>query len=275
MDYSYIRENFDIKSISKCILSIQVSLDGFSFVICPSDNKNHPDYIFIKRLSGESQSLTDALKSFTGFDLLEFYAIRIIFHESTFALVPDTLFDLKDMKTFLSLNHASLDNRKALSNSIPAIKAECVFSMDELLYKLLKKKFPGADFCHSSLPFCSMAINKSQDGCFIQVYEKSIELAVIKEKQLLLYNIFDLQDTMDVLYFVLNAYKTTGLSTLIHPIYIAGVLQKNAETTALLSKYLKDIRYYSSDFVTISEKGEFEYPSHYFLNHREILNCEL
>ncbi len=275
MDYSYIRENFDIKSISKCILSIQVSLDGFSFAISPSENKKHPDYIYIKRLSGESQSLTDALTSFTGFDLLEFYAIRIIFHESTFALVPDTLFDLKDMKAFLSLNHASLDNRKALSNSIPAIKAECVFSMDESLYKLLKKKFPDADFCHSSLPFCTMAINKSQDGCFIQVYEKSIELAIIKEKQLILYNIFDFRDTTDILYFVLNAYKTSGLSALIHPLYIAGILQKNAETNALLSKYLKDIRYYSSDFVTISEKGEFEYPSHYFLNHREILNCEL
>ncbi len=105
MDYSFIRENFDINSISKSILSIQVSLDGFSFVISPAENQQNPDYIYINRLDSNSGNLLSALSSFTGFDSREFYAIRIIIHVSTFTLVPDAFFDLKDMKAYLNLNH--------------------------------------------------------------------------------------------------------------------------------------------------------------------------
>jgi len=275
MDYSFIRENFDINSISKSILSIQVSLDGFSFVISPSENQQKPDYIYINRLDSNSGNLFYALSSFTGFDSREFYAIRIIVHISTFALVPEEFFDLKDMKAYLSLNHLPRINRKNLSNNISSAGAISVFSMEEDLHKLLKNKFPGADFCHSSLPLCTMALNKKVDACFIQVYEKSMELAIVKNQKLVHYNIYDLQGENDIVYFILNAYKSADLNMLTSPLFIAGVLPKKSETVSIAKKYIKDIRFYMSDYVILSDEGEFQYPSHYFLNHREILNCEL
>jgi hypothetical protein len=276
MDYSFIRKNFDINSISKSILSIQVSLDGFSFVITPAENQEIPDYVYIKRIKEHDYSnLTESLSTYTGFDLKEFYAIRIIVHELIFALVPDTFFDLRDMKTYLSLNHPPRIKCKALSNRIVSAGAACVFSMDLGLYELLRKKFPGADFCHTSLPFCKMALKTISDGCFIQCYEKSIELALVKNQKLVLYNIFGYQNGNDIVYFVLNAYKSFHFDPLIHPLYIAGVLTENSEAVSLAGKYIKDIRFYSNETYVIPENSEFQYLSHYFLNHREILNCEL
>jgi hypothetical protein len=234
-----------------------------------------PDYIYIKRINPQTENLTEALGSFTGFDLKEFYAIRIIIHESHFALVPESVFDLKDMKAYISLNHPPLSNRKALSNGISIAGAVCVFSIEESLYKLLRNKFPGADFCHSSLPLCTMALNEEIDGCFIQVYEKSMEMAIVKTQKLVHYNIYELQDENDIVYFVLNAYKSVNLNPLSHPLYIAGNLPGNSEIVRTTGKYIKEIRFYLTDYVIVPEEGEFGYPSHYFLNHREILNCEL
>jgi hypothetical protein len=276
MDYSFIRENFNINSVSKSILSIQVSLDGFSFVITPSENQQRPDYIYINRTEGKNaEDLVEALSSFTGLDLKEFYSIRIIVHESAFALVPESLFDLRDMKAYLKLNHPHRIKSKALSNRITSAGAVCVFSMDQVLYELLKKKFPGADFCHTSLPFCTMALGKSVDGCFIQCYEKSIEMAVVKDQKLLLYNIFELFDNDDIVYFILNAYKSINIDPFTHPLVISGVLAKNSDTVKLAGKYIRDIRFYTPEYVVIPETGEFQYPSHYFINHREIQNCAL
>ena len=274
MDYSFIRDNFDINNISESILSIQVSPDGFSFVISRAENRQSPDYIYIKRKE-ETESLNEALSSFMGFDSKEFYAIRIIIHEACFALVPDSIFDLRDMKAYLNLNHPARPYRKAISCEIKDTGAVCVFSLEESLYKNLKSKFPGADFCHSSLPFCTMAIRKGNDGCYIQVYENSMELVIILNQRMVLYNIFELQGENDIVYYVMNAFKIQNLDILSHPLYIAGILPKNSETAELLAKYVKNIRFYSTDYVVIPDSGEFHYPTHYFLNHREILNCEL
>lgn len=275
MDYSFIRENFDINSISKSILSIQVSPDGFSFVICPADQQQSPDYIYIFHINPQTENLEDALTSFTGFDLMEFHSIRIIFHETTFALIPETIYDPKDMMVYHNLNHPSQPNRKVLSNEITSVGAVCVFSIEDSLYTIFKKKFPVAVFCHSSLPFCTMALNKGKDGCFIHVYEKSMELAIVKEQKLVLYNIYALQDGNDIVYFILNAFKSYNLDPLIDSLYIAGILPDNSGIVTILRKYIQEIRFYITDYVIVQESGEFDYPSHYFLNHREILNCEL
>jgi hypothetical protein len=276
MDYSFIRENFDINSISKSILSIQVSLDGFSFVINDSNATQSPDYIYINSIENcNPETLTQELSAFSGFDLLEFYAIRIMVHDAFFALVPETIFDLRDMKAYLNLNHPPRLKSKALSNRIKAIQAVCVFSIDHMLYDLLKKKYPGADFCHTSLPFCKMVVEKAMDGCFIQCYEKSVELAIIKDKKLAVYNIFGLNSSDDIVYFVLNAYKSSGLDTLLDPLLISGLLQEKSDVFSLLSKYIKDIQFYSAESTMISENEGFQYPAHYFINHREILHCEL
>jgi len=275
MNYSFIRDSFDINSIAKSFLSIQISPDGFSLVINPLDNLQNPDYIYIQRINQQTEKLNDELKSFKGFDLREFHSIKIIIHDPVFALVPEAIFELSDMKAYLSLNHPERVIRKAFSNLISSAKAVSIFSIDEDLYKLLKSKFPGADFCHSSLPFCSMALNSGIDGCYIQVYEQSMELLLLKENKLVHYNIYEIEGNNDIIYHVMNAYKTFGLNSLSNALHIAGVLTKESETVKTIAKYIKGINFYTTDYIIIPEKGEFEYPSHYFLNHREILKCEL
>jgi hypothetical protein len=276
MDYSYIRENFDINSISKSILSIQVSPDGFSFVINPVESLPGPDYIFIKTFDKDaSENLVTSLLSHNLFDLKEFYAIRIMIHEAFFTLVPETIFDLRDMKAYLGLSHPDRLKSKALSNRIASAGAVCVFSMEQTVYFLLKNKFPDSDFCHTSLPLCNMALHKGMDGCFIQCYQKSIEIAIVKEQKLMLYNIYPIHHENDIVYFILNTYKSIKLDTLYHPLFIGGILEEKSEAVNLLKKYIKDIRFYTDNAFFAPERVESKYPSHYFLNHREILNCEL
>ncbi|MCB8994825.1 MAG: DUF3822 family protein [Bacteroidales bacterium] len=276
MEYLYIREDFDIHSISEKILSIQISLDGFSFIINPFNKKEKSDYIFIRRIDlNDPDSLPEALDSFKQFDQKEFYAIRIIFHEKTFTLVPDSLFDLSDMKAYINLNHPSLSRKKNISSRIIQAEAVCIFSVEQDLYDLLRKKFPGADYCHSSLPLITFALNQKTDGCFVQCYERSLEIASIKNGGLFMYNIFELQDINDIVYFILNSFKSAELDPQFNPLLIAGVLPEKSEAIAVARKYIKDIRFYSSNYSLTVGKGELQYPLSYYLNHREILNCEL
>lgn len=276
MDYSFIREDFVLNSISKSILSIQLSLDGFSFVITSAENQQNPDYIFISHLEKKNwDELVLTLADFRGFDLKEFYAIRIMVHEPNFALVPDNLFDLTDMKAYLKINHPPRINSKALSNRILIANAVCVFSIHQGLYDLLRKKFPGADFCHTSLPFCNMALNSNIDGCFVQRYEKSLELAVVKNNKLEMYNIFEVSNDNDLTFFILSAYKSAGLNLNQHLLTVAGIQAKDSEALNQVHKYIKNINFYCPEYLISSENTIPEYPSHYFINHREIINCAL
>jgi len=276
MGYSFVSDNFDINSISNSILSIQVSLDGFSFLVSPFNKPHNPEYINVTKIErGNSGHLLKALYSFTDLDLKEFYAIRIIVHERTFALVPEPIFDLRDMKAYLQLNHLQNIKSKAISNRISLAGAISVFSMNLALYELLRKKYRDADFCHTSLPFCNMALERSGDGCFIQIYGNSMELAVVKDRKLQLYNIFDIHDENDMVYFVLNAYKSCGLDTLVNPLLISGMTSENAYFKELAGKYIKEISFYKPAYGKLPENWDKQVPSHFYLNHREILNCAL
>lgn len=276
MEYSYIREDFDITLISKRILSIQISLDGFSFVINSIEENGGFDYIYIKTIdTATTESLIDELTKFTGFDLKEFYAIRIMLLESRFALIPETFFDLQDMKTYLKFNHPPKVKTKNISNRIPATKAVCAFSVDEELYDLLRKKYPGADFYHTSLPFCSMAVSSGIDGCFVQVYQNSLEIAIVISGKLMLYNIFEYQNENDIVYFILNAYKSASISTLTNPLIIAGILPAKSDVVTIAGKYIKDISFYKMNSIILPDSDSNHYVTHYFLNHKEILICEL
>ena len=276
MDYSYIRENFNINTISKSILSIQITLDGFSFVVCPAESDQNPDYIHINRLENPSpENLKAAFSGFREFDFKEFFSVFIMVHTGFFALVPETIFDPADMTAYLDLNHTQRNTGFALSNRIPDLGAVSIFSMDHEIYGLLKNKFPTAGFCHTSLPFCNVALAHEIDGCFVQCYEKSIELAIVQGHKLILYNIFNFQDGNDIVYFILNAYKSINLDPLFYPLFIAGTLKEGSEVIKLTEKYIKNIRSCTTEPYFIPETGDFHYPSHYFTNHRGILNCEL
>ncbi len=275
MEYSFIRENFNINSISDSILSVQVSPGGFSFVIDSQDNPDVPRYIYINETVPGTGDLRSELSLFTGFDLKEFHSIRIIVHNSIFALVPESLFDLQDMKAYLNLNHTGIQGRKAFSNKVSAAAAVSVFSVEEDLFRLLRLKFPGADFCHSSLPFCTNALNSKTDGCFLQVYSGSVEIAVVLKGKLVQYNVYEVQGENDIVYFVMNSYKSIGLNPLSHPLTVSGKLKDSSEALTVAHRYLKDIRFYKPGDYSVTGSFNAEYPAHYFLNHREILNCEL
>ena len=276
MDYSFTKEKFNIDSISKSILSIQLSLDGFSLFVTSEKGFQSPDYISFQKSSERTfESLAKSLSQFTVFDLREFYAIRIMVHERYFALVPEEIFDLKDMKSYLSVSHPPRHSSKALSNRISRIDANCVFSLNLDLYDRLKDKFPGADFCHTSLPFCTMSADQGIDGCFVHLYEKSMELSVVKNQKLVIYNVFEFQSANDILYYVINAYKTAKLDVISHPMLISGIPALKSEIVKLAGKYIKTIlsnepEALFSDAVKNSGLG-----TSYFINHLEILNCEL
>jgi hypothetical protein len=276
MIHSFIRDSFDLSAISDKILSIQVSQDGFSFVIQSPEEVRAPDFIYIRNNPDPiSGNLLTVLKEFTDLDLKEFYNIRILMHETRFALVPEEIFDLQDTKAYLKVNYPHESEGKSISNAIPGAGAVCVFIMNEALYKLLKTKFPGADFCHTSLPFCSMAGNISGDSCCIQVYGKTMEVAAFSDKKLLLYNIFNLQNGNDIVYHVLNTYRTIKANPDQVPLIISGLLKENSEIHYLAARYIKNISFYKAEGFRNTGIPEDDIPPHYFINHKEVLHCEL
>lgn len=272
MNYSFVREDFDKNSISGSILSIQVLPDGFSFVISPADKKFSPGYILV---STGNDAIAGGMGNFNEFDNKEFHSIRVIICENNFTLVPEYLFDLKDMKSYLRLNHPVRKNRKYLSNLIRPLQVVTVFSMDEGVYRLVKNKFPGADFCHTSLPLFTYAANTERDCCIIQVYEKSMELVIIKQKNLRFYNMFLISSDNDIVYHTLNTYRSQFLDQLSFPLLISGSISPESDAGRLLPRYIRYTDYYDAGNYNLAETGNGSCPPHYFLNHREILECEL
>lgn len=259
-----IPDTLTVNSSERYILSIRISPDGFSFSgTIPSKS----DSFFYRQITFDrSKDYATLLKeAFFAEECLTwaYKAVNIFCFTSNYLFVPETFYD-EDKKHEL-MQYAFLSpTQKCLSDTLDSGQGKTLFGIDQDVYEFLVRSFVNPKFIHHmTLPF---GIWKQQSDLsfsnqmYVILNKKTIDIACFKRGEPVFFNAFEYTNSDDILYFILCAWRQTGLDQLKDKLYIFG----ETDSKKLLITSLQNYIHYVS---------EMELPADVYLRNKEILQA--
>lgn len=267
-----------------CRLSIQLSLDGFSFCIYHQQREK-----YLALASWDFQNVSNflalnlLLKNFlSGIEWLQhdFRETGIILETPQSTLIPNPLFKEGLAEKYLRFNHYVDHDHQVRHDYLPLLDAENIWAGNIFTLTELSSIFPGASIHHhsSSLIEALMLQNKNrgtEESVFVNVRKSWFDIVVLKGNNLLLYNGFSYHTKEDFTYFLLYVLEFLGLNPETAELTLLGEIMKDSAIYEITYKYVRNLRFGSRN----SEYG-FSYvfddvPEHFYYNLIHLEQCGL
>ncbi len=275
-DYSDFNKNY--------ILSIQVSLDGFSFCIIDEDRNK---IIALQNYAVQEIDNYDTLVKDLGqlIDNLEiikrrFNRINVLFEGNKASLIPFPLFDETQPEHYLKFNHKLEHGDEVLFDKLNTLQAYNVFAIPTCIKELIKAKFINYKICHfSSTLIEGLLIKyKNQDlhnRVFVNVRSNYLDVIIIEGPKLVFFNSFKYRTVEDFAYFLIYVLEQQKLNPENIDLTLLGEIDKGSKYYEILFKYIRNIDFIErNDFFTYSYALD-EVPSNHFYNLLNSSTCEL
>lgn len=239
---SLIDETFDINFTLEYKLSIQLSLDGFSFSIL-DQIQNKVIYLYHQELfDAEPEFLLKRIKAiYEESDLLElpFKKTRIIIvAPNRTTLVPVDYYRKENIADYLQTTFQASEKKCAQSSPIPDARYNAIFEIPEVILEFLKEKHPHADLV-SNLSVAYPKGNQSESVLKITIYKKHIVLTVVDQDGLKFYNCFFHDGEQDMLYYILGTVKNLAIEP--DKIILDGIVNKHETIYHRLKQYFQQV----------------------------------
>lgn len=265
-------------------LSIQVSLDGFSFcVLDPSRNKYSA---LVKYDFQDMQSpalLADAVKEIISTSEwlgYKYRNVKIIYESQQMSLIPKPLFDKKYAADYLRFNHLPDPNDEISFDQLPNLDAVNIFALPGNLRTMLKKQFRGITINHFSSALIENLLirNKNFDEghmIFANVRRQWLDIVILNGRNLLFFNSFHYRTKEDFAYYLIYVIEQLGLNPEKVKLMLMGEILKISDIYNITFKYVRHV-----DFIRRSEDYGYSYifddiPGHFHYNLLNLQHCEL
>jgi len=262
--------NLDYKDLK---LSIQLSLDGFSFYIL---NLNRVDEILFFKEVGffqkkrSPQALEEAIDRLLRQEKLidkTFGQIELIHDNNLFALVPNEYFDKSHLKGYLKYSLKLFKSDYITYDSIPDIEAQAVYLPFVNINNYILDNFGEFEYHHASEKFLNYCLKASKDlnklQCFVQVNIRSIEFVAVQNGELMFFNNFETHSREDILYYILFSLEQLELDPHQANIKLSGYIRKNENLIRLLSDYIKEVKIVDNKNLIFKEElGKYKLHRH-------------
>lgn len=265
--FSIVDETFDPSISSSYFISIQITLDGFSFcTLDPVRNKYiQIQHIGFSRQKPFYQQVEDCFNQIEKLSL-PYKKTLVLLPGRVATLVPTPLFDGEEATKWLSFTHIVPEKHAVKTNKIKMADAYNVFPVNENLEQLLKKQFPNPLFFHQHTPIIEGNLttnmsNAQQTTLFINLAGDYFDLLAFGNNNLKLCNSFPIKSENDFIYFTLFTYEQLKLNPADTEIILSGIHPQFSQLSAHISKYVRKVKH-------TSMPHHFQY-SHQF---REINN---
>lgn len=243
-------------------LSIQISLDGFSFLVRNITNGKFiglkhipfPEHIHPDDLSSELHKIL-AKEPLV---LPQYAAVKILYWTSKSTLIPAPLFDGNNLKSYFEFNVQLGETDSIYYNLIKNCSCYIAYAVPSDVSTVCAMYLSNAQFYCQSHPLIETAvqrqkIDKSGVRVFVQVTDDFFDIVIANGGSLQLHNCFTFSCTADFVYFVLNVFEQFKLNPESTPIYLGGSINKLSSEYINLSKYIRQINFietYSDDRFT-------------------------
>ncbi|MBM1107846.1 DUF3822 family protein [Aurantibacter crassamenti] len=252
-----------VKSINKSIekfhkLSIQVSLNGLSFCIWDSIANSmlvSESLIFQKELTpyGVQKELKAICEKHNVVDN-EFSDIIVIHRNNLFSLVPKSLFDENELANYLKFNTKILANDHVVFDELENFDMCNVYVPFVNINNYIFELFGEFIYKHNTTVMVESLMNNHSGGnkttCYAHITESQMELTVISNKKLLLYNSYDYVTKEDFMYYLLFTLEQLKMDTEQVALKLFGTIAKGDDLYNLCYQYIKDVSLFTPTLST-------------------------
>lgn len=243
-------EKFDINNTIQYRLSIQVTPDGFSFLVSPEDRqviafKKSPLKITASNLL--VRHLNDWIQEN---ELLRhnFKDVRIFVFEELFSITPD-IFSNQITETIWG--PGKNENSTVITNTVDSLNATLEFQVNKDVKNIILQTWSNAQFVHP----VSQIIEKATTCDHVMLYtaflvqSKNVYFLVIyRNEKLILAHGFTALHENDMLYQIINVFQQLGIARSQTKLITAGAIQSVQDTENFLAAYFPVWGKLNSDF---------------------------
>ena len=236
-------------------LSIQFSLDGFSF--CVLDSKTQKDIYFTQYQFEETlNSLEDLLKRIeTIFKndanlQIEYAAVSVIHQSNLSTIVPSKYFDKKSLANYLNFNIKTLKTDFITFDNINTIDAKNVYVPYVNINNYLFQNFGEFEYQHHSSILLEKLLkieSSTEKKMYVNVSKSSFDIVVLENRKLIFSNSFSYTTKEDFIYYILFTAEQIQLNTEEFKLYFMGEIEIESEIYKIAYTYIKNISFLKSE----------------------------
>ncbi|MFD0993645.1 DUF3822 family protein [Tenacibaculum geojense] len=255
-------------------LSIQFSLDGFSFCIQDVATKeivSFTEYGFETPVS-TPELLQDEIATIFEQDKelqQDFKKVKALHQNDLYTLVPNDYFDKKHLKTYLDFNIKTLTNDHITFDRIPTYEVRNVYVPFVNINNYLFQNFGEFEYYHHAsvlIPnLLKYSENNTKTNFFVNVSNFSLDIVVIDSKKLLLANTFNYQTKEDFIYYILFVAEQLQLDPNEFQLTFIGAIEKESELYNIVYNYVRNVDFIQPSSTFLKNHDELSHHSNFTL----------
>lgn len=249
-NFSFVDETLDLNRAHSYRLSIQFSLNGFSFSIL---DLIRGKYVALKHANLEKEGTYDQkrgkIQKIINSDpclQTDYNKVTSLIVSPKSVLIPSSYFKQKNLIQYYKFNYDLQELEEIHFNYIQGIEAYNIFTLPNPISNLITGQFSKIHFYHQALPIIDYYIlnsNSEHTYSVLAISEEFIDIAVIKGSNLHLYNSYHWATYEDVVYYLLYVYKQLNLNVTENEVYVTGDLESKKELKKMINQYLKKVHF--------------------------------
>lgn len=270
-----IRKTVQKKTINKPIkaqdksLSIQFSLDGFSFSIVDTISKaiiSVTEYTFETTVATPELLLDKISEIFKNDSELQqdFTTVHVIHQNSLNTLVPQSYFDATKLRQYLDYNIKTLATDYITFDEISTINAKNVYVPYVNINNYLFQNFGEFEYQHHATVLIEKLLGHTTNteglSFYVHVSETQFDIVVLQQQELLYYNSFEFHSKEDFIYYILFTVEQLELDPNELQIVLLGAIEQESELYQIIYQYIRHV-----SFITITApifEGATDFSNH-------------
>jgi hypothetical protein len=263
--------NKNIEVTSKRKLSIQFSLDGFSFCTTNTHNEvlEFSSYTFSKTKNSPElvlEKLQDIFKKEKSLQY-DFETVTVIHQNNLNTLVPNEYFKEDALKSYLKYSIKTIATDLITFDELDFMNSKNVYIPYVNINNFLFQNFGEFEYKHYSSVLLEklFSIASNDICCYIHVSKSTFDIVIIKNSNLQFFNIFEYKTKEDFMYYVLFTLEQLDLSTEETLVSILGDMEEDSDLFRLMYTYIRNIDFLSSKNAVFNNQKEISKHSNFIL----------
>ncbi len=254
-------------------LSIQFSLDGFSFCITDLSFKiiHFTEYTF-KGTLPTPELLLEKIEAIFSSDTnlqQDFKSVEVIHQNNLASLVPYEYFDEDNLKTYLDYTIKTLATDFIAFDDLPSLNAKNVYIPYVNVNNYLFQNFGEFEYKHHATILIDKLIGLSKEKIgkqfFVHVTNTQLDIIVIENKKLVLYNTFTFNTKEDFIYYILFVAEQLNLNPDEFQLTFLGTIEKDSENYKIAYNYVRNIGFIKTSLGFFIDSEDFSQHSNFIL----------
>ena len=263
--------NKNIEVTSKRKLSIQFSLDGFSFCTTNTHNEviEFSSYSFSKTKNSPElilEKLQDIFKKEKSLQY-DFETVTVIHQNNLNTLVPNEYFKKDALKSYLKYSIKTIATDLITFDELDFMNSKNVYIPYVNINNFLFQNFGEFEYKHYSSVMLEklFSIATNDICCYIHVSKSTFDIVIIKNSNLQFFNVFEYKTKEDFMYYVLFTLEQLDLSTEETLVSILGDMEEDSDLFRLMYTYIRNIDFLSSKNAVFNNQKEISKHSNFIL----------